>query len=331
MLMTVLVPTYRRPQDLMRCLNALQQQTRSPDEVLVVVQNTDTQTWEFLRSFDSGTLPLRLLTVPVTGVVAALNVGLEAATGDIISITDDDAVPHLDWLVRIEAHFLADQHIGGVGGRDWVYIGDKLLDVSMQPGASTQRVGKLQWFGRMIGNHHLGEGPPREVDLLKGVNMSFRRTAIAGLRCDERLRGSGAQVHFEMALSLSVQQRSWKLIYDPAVAVDHFIAPRFDDDQRNQFNFTAASNKVYNEALILFEHLPVIRQVAYIFWAILVGTRGAPGLIQLLRCFPQEGPLAMQKWLAANLGRWQAWQSHHQSRSAASNPTSQSLHSREAK
>lgn len=35
----------------------------------------------------------------------------------------------------------------------------------------------VQWFGRVIGNHHLGTGGVREVDILKGVNMSFRQTA----------------------------------------------------------------------------------------------------------------------------------------------------------
>jgi len=37
MTITVLIPTYRRPQDLARCLEALQKQTRLADEVLLVV------------------------------------------------------------------------------------------------------------------------------------------------------------------------------------------------------------------------------------------------------------------------------------------------------
>ena len=45
MKITVLIPTYRRPKDLGRCLEALQKQTRPADEVLVVVRNTDAETW----------------------------------------------------------------------------------------------------------------------------------------------------------------------------------------------------------------------------------------------------------------------------------------------
>jgi len=33
----------------------------------------------------------------------------------------------------------------------------------------------------------------------------------------------------------------WKLIYDPRVAVDHYPAQRFDEDQRNKFNQIAQS------------------------------------------------------------------------------------------
>ncbi len=153
-------------------------------------------------------LPLHTVTVSLPGVVAALNAGLAAAEGDIVSITDDDAAPHPDWLEKINAHFLSDSRIGGVGGRDWIHQGDKLLDDSQQI------VGKLQWFGRVIGNHHLGVGEPREVDVLKGVNMSFRQEAIGQLRFDERMRGTGAQVHFEMAFTLALKRAGWKLIYE---------------------------------------------------------------------------------------------------------------------
>ncbi|MDZ8049868.1 MAG: glycosyltransferase family 2 protein [Aulosira sp. ZfuVER01] len=303
---TVLIPTYRRPLDLSRCLLALQAQTKPVDQVIVVVRDTDTQTWEFLAQFPAHSLPLHTVTVSLPGVVAALNAGLAAVTGDIVSITDDDAAPHPDWLEKINAHFLSDTCIGGVGGRDWVHQGDKLLD------DSRQIVGKLQWFGRVIGNHHLGVGEPREVDVLKGVNMSFRQQAIAQLRFDERMRGTGAQVHFEMAFTLALKGAGWKLIYDPQVAVDHYPAQRFDEDQRNNFNEIALINLVHNETLVLLEYLPPLRRAVFLLWAILVGTRDSLGLIQWLRLLPKQGQLASQKLLASLRGRWLAWQTHKQ-------------------
>lgn len=118
MKISTIIPTYRRPKDLARCLEALQKQTRLANEVLIVVRDTDTETWTFLASFQPKHLILQAVTIKVTGVVAAMNAGLEAAQGDIMAFTDDDAAPHNDWLERIEIHFLADESIGGVGGRD---------------------------------------------------------------------------------------------------------------------------------------------------------------------------------------------------------------------
>jgi glycosyltransferase involved in cell wall biosynthesis len=307
MTITVLIPTYYRPQDLARCLEALKRQTRPADQVLVVVRDSDIETWALLKEFSSAPLPLQTVTVRVPGVIAAMNAGLDVAQGDIIAFTDDDAAPHTDWLARIETHFLSDERIGGVGGRDWVYFGTDLED------GTCEVVGQVQWFGRVIGNHHLGVGKAREVDVLKGVNMSYRRSAIAGLRFDQRMRGTGAQVHFEMAFCLALKRAGWKLLYDPTVAVDHYPGQRFDEDQRNRLNSIVLINSVHNQTLVLLEHLPPIGRAAFLVWAVLIGTQDALGFVQWLRFLPSEGILAGEKWLASLRGRWQglwAWQAY---------------------
>ena len=300
---TVIIPTYRRPKDLENCLNALKQQIRAADEIIVTVRDIDSETWEFLNSYNCTPLPLHVATVNRTGVVAAMNIGLETSHGDIVAFTDDDAAPHADWLKRIEAYYLVDEKIGGVGGRDWMYQGGTQLITGEK-----ETVGRLQWFGRVIGNHHLGVGEPRGVDVLKGVNMSFRRAAIGRLRFDERMRGTGAQVHFEIAFSLTLKRQGWKLIYDPAVVVDHYPAQRFDEDQRHAFNAIAWANKAHNETVGLLDHLSSPRQIIYLAWAFLVGTRDVLGFVQLCRFLPVEKDLAFLKWLASIQGRWQGIQ-----------------------
>jgi cellulose synthase/poly-beta-1,6-N-acetylglucosamine synthase-like glycosyltransferase len=308
--MTVIIPTYRRPHDLERCFKALQQQIRPADEVLLTVRDIDVETWDFLATFNLKSLPIEVLTITVPGVIAAINQGFESAVGDIISITDDDAAPHPDWLQRIEAHFLADNCLGGLGGRDWMYVNGQLQEA--QPGKS---VGRIQWFGRMIGNHHVGEGAPQEVDILKGVNMSFRKVALTKLRCDERMKGSGAQVHFEVALSLAIKRNGWKLIYDSAVAVDHYPAQRFDEDQRHTFNAIAWANRSHNETVGLLDHLSLLQKIVYLVWAVLIGTRDVFGLVQLFRFLPTEKSLAAQKWWVSVQGRWQGlqtWMNDHE-------------------
>ncbi|MEM7770022.1 MAG: glycosyltransferase [Cyanobacteria bacterium P01_A01_bin.37] len=300
---TVLIPTYRRPHDLLRCLEALKHQLRVPDEVLVVVRDSDTETWDAIANFEADLLPLATVPVTVPGQVAALNTGIAAAKGDIVAITDDDAAPRSHWLERIAHHFESDPMVGGVGGRDWLYIGG----TDLQEGCSAV-IGRVQYFGRVVGRHNLGVGEPHEVEVLKGANMSYRKQAIANLKFDTRLLGTGAQVHNDLAFSLSVKKRGWKLIYDPAADIDHYQAKRFDEDQRDQFNATAFFNAVHNETVALLDYLPIWRRLVFGMWAFLIGTRQAFGLVQCLRFLPEDPIFSCQKLWLSYKGRWEGFQ-----------------------
>lgn len=297
----VIVPTFRRPRDLARCLAALAGQERPADQVVVVARHDDAASWEVLRSPAGAALPLTAVGVDTPGVVAALNAGLSRVDAELVAFTDDDAAPRTDWLRRIAEHFAADPRLGGLGGRDWIRQHGRLED-----GAETV-VGRLAWFGRYVGNHHLGMGPPREVDLLKGVNMSFRRAALEGLCFDVRLRGAGAQVGNELGVSLAVKRAGWTLLYDPDVAVDHYPAARHDADQRNAFSAEAVRNAAFNETLLLWEHLPRYRAVVFILWALTVGHRAAPGVVQWLRLLPRQRGIATRRFRAAASGRLDGW------------------------
>lgn len=272
---SVVVPSYRRPDDLRRCLLALRDQESPAAQVIVVHRDTDEVTRAELDSLSALGLPLTVVSVTAPGVVAALNTGLAVAEGDVIAFTDDDATPRPDWIAHLRAAYERFPQAAGVGGRDMI---------PHEAGApETTDVGTIQWFGRAIGNHHRGSGIARPVDVLKGVNMSFRRTAVRRFGLDERLWGSGAQVHNEMGLCLQIRRTGGELIYDPTILVDHYPATRFDPDQRNTFSQRAFEDSAYNETLILLEYLPGLRKVAFLLWSTLIGMRASPGFLQCAR------------------------------------------------
>jgi glycosyltransferase involved in cell wall biosynthesis len=317
---SVLVPTYHRPQDLLRCLNALALQTKAPFEVLVVVRDTDTETFAALANFKTDTLPLKTLVVQEPGQVAALNTGLSRAQGEVIAITDDDAAPRPQWLERIDAHFAGDHTVGGVGGKDIIH------PQSLVAGDSPSTVvGKVQWFGRVIGRHHLGFGEPRPVSVLKGANMSYRQAAVDDHRFDTRLRGQGAQVHNDMAFSLAIKRAGWQLMYDPLVEVDHYPAQRFDEDQRDAFSYEACKNAVHNETVALLDYLPWVQKAIFMVWALVVGTRDAFGLVQWLRFSLKGDGRASERLAAAWQGRLMGLQTWGRYRLAKSSRQSESL------
>jgi glycosyltransferase involved in cell wall biosynthesis len=294
---SLIVPSYRRPADLKRCLMAIQKQSIKPGEVIIVYQSIDHETVNLVEEFTALMNNLTRVSVEEPGQVAALNAGLAAAKGEVIAITDDDAAPHEHWLETIVGHFMKNPSVGGVGGRDWIYINGAICD------GKASIVGKVYWFGLAKGSHHLGTGGIRNVDILKGANMSYRREAILGLKFDTRLRGKGAQVDNDMAFSLQVKKRGWLLIYDPNVSIDHFLSDRFDEDQRFEFNCIAQRNTSHNETLTLLEFLPIPRKIFYMIWAFLIGTRRVPGLLQVIRFMPAQGFKSLLKGVISFQGR----------------------------
>lgn len=262
----VIVPSYRRSTDLARCLGALRQQTSMPNQVVVVVRAEDLEGRAVVAAADPELAITEVLSTR-PGQVAALNAGLCAVRCDITAITDDDAAPRSDWVERLVDHF-ADPHVSAVGGRDVV------------AGAADGRhplVGVVGWYGRTTGNHHRGTGPVRPVDVLKGANMTFRTSWLRRVGFDERLRGSGAQVHNDLAVCLQIRRAGGHLLYDPEVVVDHYPARRPAGDDRTHGTF-ADSDEVHNETLALMEFLPVSRRSVWWLWAVLWGTRRSPGL-----------------------------------------------------
>lgn len=155
-LVSVVVPTYRRPDLLARCLEALASQEFDPAdyEVLVVDDAGDPATRQVVEQFagqniavqrqpiaagaalstpyfyddpavretdwigqDAAGFNVRYLAADESdGPAAARNRGWRAACGEIIAFTDDDCIPQPDWLRRGMEAF-CDEAVMGAGGR----------------------------------------------------------------------------------------------------------------------------------------------------------------------------------------------------------------------
>ncbi len=301
----VMIATYKRSDELSRCLEALTRQILLPDEVIVVAREDDLDTRVLLSRLSYPGLICRLVTVTAPGVVAARNAGVEACHADILAIIDDDTVPHPDWLQRIREAFFTDSALGGLGGRDRCFDGTAFDD------RKEAVVGKIQWFGRVIGNHHLGFGDSREVDVLKGANMSFRTSAITNVRFDARLKGSGTQPNEDKAFSVAVKAQGWKIVYDPAIVVDHY--PGFRDDARQYVGVSRVlsiahfQNFAYNEVVSLWNALSSPRRLTFVLWSLLVGTGTCPGLVQAVRYTPSLGIYSWQRFWIAQTAKLRAY------------------------
>lgn len=309
MIISVVIPTFRRPANLLRCLEALRRQERQPDEVLVAVRDDDPATWAALVSWDSDRLPLRLVSAGHLDASEARNRCLDRSIGELIAMTDDDTVPRPEWLARIHDRFESDPRLGGLGGPDW--IGGK--ETPEQYRADV--VGRIRWWGRRVGNHHRGSRTMLDVEWLKGANMAFRREAIRNIRFGRQLRGNAAQFGEDFAVSLELASGKWKLAYDPAVAVDHFPGnlPGIGD-HRALSDPVSLQDASHNETVVLLSYLTPARRVAFLLWATVVGTRLLPGgLIAVYLVITKRRASALRRCALVFRGRvagWRTWQSN---------------------
>ncbi|MBI4199939.1 MAG: glycosyltransferase family 2 protein, partial [Chloroflexi bacterium] len=118
MRISIIIPTYGRPERLERATRSLLAQRRPPDELVIVVKSWDVASRtaaERLCCAGSG-MAVRIATVEEASIIAAENAGMRAATGDVVCFMDDDAVAPPDWVEQITAYY-ADPRVGGVGGR----------------------------------------------------------------------------------------------------------------------------------------------------------------------------------------------------------------------
>lgn len=313
MKVSVLIPSWRRPESLGRCLAALAAQARPPDELVLALRAEDTASREMVAQRDLP-FPVAVATPERSGVIAALNAGFDRCQGEVIAVTDDDTEPHAEWLQRIEARFTADPRLGGLGGRDLI------VSEHDGPAATAEPVvGRVRWFGRVVGNHHLGSGEMRPADILKGANMAVRAAALGARRLDPAFRGSGAEHHWEIDLSLGLKADGWKLAYDPAVLVDHHEEARYGGQRENVMSAQERYNAVHNQTYALLKHLPLGRRLVAIGYGLLVGTRADPGPLLALEQIatgnpPREVAASLRVASAARLRAFATWRRWRRSR-----------------
>ena len=112
---SVVIPTYRRPELISKCLKALQRQTLDGlfFEVIVVHDGPDVVTEKKIkRSFPN----VRYYSLKEKkGPAAARNYGWLIAKGKLIAFTDDDCLPDKDWLKDVWSSYNGEEDIAFAG------------------------------------------------------------------------------------------------------------------------------------------------------------------------------------------------------------------------
>jgi L-malate glycosyltransferase len=215
-MITVLMATHNGARTLPIVLRAhCELQPVSGDWRLVIVDNASTDsTRKIIHSFESK-LPITYFHEARVGKNFALNTGLENITGDLVLLTDDDAVPRPDWLAQARRVADAQPEFSVFGGAivpQWeVPPEDWILDYLM--------------YKYSITNPNWEEGPIEPL-WVYGPNMAIRAKVFeAGHRFDVNLgpRGSNYQQGDETEFLQRIAQSRFTCWHCKGMVVSHII------------------------------------------------------------------------------------------------------------
>lgn len=100
---SIIIPTYKDWNGLKLCLEALQNQSYSPEFFEIIVVNNDVNSKIPDDIFVPGNCKVILESKP--GSYAARNSGLKISVGKIIGFTDSDCIPDKDWITNAIFYF----------------------------------------------------------------------------------------------------------------------------------------------------------------------------------------------------------------------------------
>lgn len=169
---TVVVCTRERPDDLARCLGALQRCVMDGDEILVVDNAPATSRTAGVVS----TFPARRIVEPRAGLDRARNAGIAAARNDLVAFVDDDVVVTPFWrraltgpfsepevvcvtgpVLPIELETRAQEEFERYAGHRWRYQPRRYSSVNLRPssadavGIGANMVFRRDWLRRLGG------------------------------------------------------------------------------------------------------------------------------------------------------------------------------------
>lgn len=241
-LLSVVIPSYGRPEILNECISALLDQTYDNMEVVLVHDGPG------CPEYDSENIIIDHQDEP-RGSPTAKNRGIELASGDIIVFIDDDSVPVSDeWALEyVDVFRRSENDVGAVGG----YIDESQpFSTSKGPGRiDRNRVG----FYRIVSAFQASE--IQEVEHLKSCNFAVLAEVFDKLEepyFDPRFTRNAHRE--ETDFTLRIREAGYRLLYTPDCRVQHKHAEVGGQRASVSGAIESAYWSGYNESLLFYKH-----------------------------------------------------------------------------
>ena len=275
----IIIPTWRRVKQLTTLLDALREQIRPPDEVIVACRWDDYESISAVKEWPH--FLCKIAYVYAKGHIPPLLAALEICESEIFCLIDDDAVPERNWLERLSQQF-CDSTVGCIGGRINMYepIGKNGAMVKIENFVPSQ----FSWYGRSYAN--LPTNPDLselyDADVFGGSNLAFR-TRLLRYGIDITLnRGTAAK--YESDIALNIRKMGYRVLGDSKLVVDHYAGPRAINIERG-WNAKQCYCYAHNLTYICMKHLRWYGKVVFLFYFFIGGQWESPAPVTFFLSF----------------------------------------------
>lgn len=200
MKISVLIPCYNQEQYIEHTIQAVVDQTRPADEIIVVDDGSTDRSAEIL-----GQLPVQVIRHECNrGLSQARNTALLAAQGEIVLYIDSDAYADRNLIeVLLKAYGAnPDPRLAGIGGRG--------IEANNQSAPDRWR--------SVHAAQNYGNGPRKQVDFIYGLCMSFQRSILLEVGGFDPFFVSNAE---DVNIGWRLTRASYTLVYEPRAIVYH--------------------------------------------------------------------------------------------------------------
>jgi len=226
---SIVIPAYNESDTIAACVLAALTQTVPAHEIIVVDNLSTDGTGDIVRALQTvyPDAPLVILEQNAEqGLVPTRNLGLDAATGDVIGRIDADSVLEPTWVSEVTQAF-ADDTVSAATG-PVIYYDMPLRRLGLRADDAVRRAMLVL---------------AREYHFVFGSNMALRATAWRAIR-ESVCRDVDDELHEDIDISVHLHEHDLRVVYVSDM-ITGMSARRIDDSPRDYYYYVNRFERTY--------------------------------------------------------------------------------------